>query len=81
MIKKSVSHDLWSTKQHLNIAKTEGNVKGIPGCQSDRARNFSTRSSQRIKENITPIKPNVVIQSHKSQDEIKQVIIQSFRVY
>ena len=74
MTTTSVSHDLWTIKQRPNIAKVEENVKESTGGVSDRVRNLSTRSSQRIKENFAPIKPNASVQNRQAQDMIKQVI-------
>ena len=64
MRQNSASRDIWSSQLHASSATTEKHVK-----QGEKDR----RSSQRIKESFTLIKPNSSIQNHKIEDNMTQV--------
>ena len=64
MRQNSASRDIWSSQLHSSTASTEKDVQ-----QGDKDR----RSSQRIKESFTLIKPNSSIQNHKIEDNMTQV--------
>ena len=64
MRQNSASRDIWSSQLHAISATTEKHVK-----QGEKDR----RSSQRIKESFTLIKPNSSIQNHKIEDNMTQV--------
>lgn len=64
MRQNSASGDIWSSQLHSSIASSEKHVQ-----QGEKDR----RSSQRIKESFTLIKPNSSIQNHKIEDNMTQV--------
>ena len=64
MRQNSASRDIWSSQLHASSATTEKHVK-----QGEKDR----RSSQRIKESFTLIKPNSSTQNHTTEDNMTQV--------
>ena len=64
MSQNSASTDIWSGQLHSSTANTEKHVQ-----QGEKDR----RSSQRIKESFTLIKPNSSIQNHTTEDNMTQV--------
>ena len=64
MKQKPLSRDMWSSQRHslTNTSERDGTHN-----------NLSTRSSQRIKESFTSIKPKDCTNSIKTEDKITQV--------